>query len=55
VQIRTTTILGAGAVLDFDFNGIEKPTTSNITKICTEQKVQGWDVEEIDLIRQIYD
>ena len=55
MQIRTTTILGAGAVLDFDFNGIEKPTTSNITKICTEQKVQGWDVEEIDLIRQIYD
>lgn len=52
---RTTAILGAGTVLDFDFNGIEMPTTANITRICTEQKVQGLYVEEIDLIRQIYD
>lgn len=52
---RTIAILGAGAVLDFDFNGIEKPTTANITRICTEQKVQGLYVEEIDLIRQIYE
>lgn len=51
---RTTAILGAGAVLDFHFNGIEEPTTSNITRICTEQKVQGLDVEEIDLISCIY-
>ena len=55
MQIRTTTIIGAGAVLDFDFIDIEKPTTSNITKICTEQKVQDMDDGEIDLIRQIYD
>ena len=51
---RITAILGAGAVLDFDFSGIEIPTTSNITKICAEQKVQGLDIEEIDLIKQIY-
>lgn len=51
---RITAILGAGAVLDFDFSGIEIPTTSNITKICAEQKVPGLDIEEIDLIKQIY-
>ena len=51
---RITAILGAGAVLDFDFSGIEIPTTSNITKICAEQKVLGLDIEEIDLIKQIY-
>ena len=51
---RTTTILGAGAVLDFDFSEIEIPSTSNITRICIEQKIQGLDIEEIDLIKQIY-
>ncbi len=52
--IRTTTILGAGAVLDFDFCGIDIPTTSNITRICIEQRVQGYNLDEIDLIKQIY-
>lgn len=52
---RTTAILGAGTVLDFDFTGIEKPTTSNITKICKEQKIQDFNNEELYLIRHIYD
>lgn len=55
MQRRVTTILGAGAVLNFNFFGIEIPSTSNITKICTEQKVRGLNVPEIDLIKQIYD
>ena len=41
MQVRTTAILGAGAVLDFNFEGIEKPTTANITKICTELEIQA--------------
>lgn len=41
MQRRVTTILGAGAVLDFNFSNVEIPSTSNITKICTEQKNAG--------------
>ena len=52
---RTTSIVGAGAVLDFDFYNDEKPTTAYITDICKEQKIQGFDGEDIDLIKQIYD
>ena len=52
---RTTAVLGAGSVLDFDFTGIEKPTTANITKICTEQKIQDFNNEDLYLIRHIYD
>ena len=55
MQRRTTSILGAGAVLDFDFHGNERPTTDYITKICREQKIQGFDGGDIDLIVQIYD
>lgn len=55
MDIRTAAILGAGAVLDFDFTGIDIPTTTNITNICVEQKIQGLKVEELDLIRQIYE
>lgn len=51
---RTTTILGAGAVLDFDFNGLLKPTTENITKAVTEEKIQGYDEIESDLIKIVY-
>ena len=51
---RVTSILGAGAVLGFDFGGII-PTTDNITQEVVKQKIQGLDVEEPDLIRQIYD
>lgn len=52
---RTTVIIGAGAVLDFDFNGIIKPTTDNITKKVVEQKIQCLDEEESDIIKQIYE
>lgn len=47
---RTTVILGAGAVLDFNFSGITFPSTSNITEKIIDIKVQGLDVEQSDLI-----
>lgn len=37
---RTTVILGAGAVLDFDFSEITFPSTSNITDKIVDIKVQ---------------
>lgn len=52
---RTTAILGAGAVLDFDYNGIVKPTTDNITKEVIELKIQGYDEIDSELIKHIYD
>lgn len=55
MQVRTTAILGAGAVLDFNFEGIEKPTTANITKICTELEIQALESGNCKLIKQIYD
>lgn len=55
MERRTTAILGAGAILDFDFNGLLRPTTDNITKAVAEQKIQGFDVDESDLIKQVYD
>ena len=55
MQRRTISIIGAGAVLDFDFHGNERPTTDYITEICREQKIQGFDGGNIDLIEQIYD
>jgi len=47
---RTTVILGAGAVLDFDFSEITFPSTSNMTEKIIDIKVQGLDVEKSDLI-----
>ena len=47
---RTTVILGAGAVLDFNFSEITFPSTSNITEKIIDIKVQGLDVEQSDLI-----
>ena len=55
MERRTTAILGAGVILDFDFNGLLRPTTDNITKAVAEQKIQGFDVDELDLIKQVYD
>ncbi len=52
---RITAILGAGAVLDFDYNDLIRPTTNNITKAVVDQKIQGLDLKDSDLIRQIYD
>lgn len=51
---RTTAILGAGAVLDFNFSGLLKPTTFNITKAVVQQNIQGFDGGDSDLIKQIY-
>lgn len=52
---RTTTIIGAGAVLDFDFHGKSIPTTNNITKKLLDITVQGLDIDKINLIREVYD
>jgi hypothetical protein len=35
---RTTAILGAGTILDFDFDGLPKPTTQYITDKVVEEK-----------------
>ncbi|MBO6169069.1 MAG: SIR2 family protein [Bacteroidales bacterium] len=51
---RVTSVLGAGAVLDFDFRNIEAPTTSSITRQIIEQKIRGLDEEESGLIKHIY-
>lgn len=52
---RVTSVLGAGTVLGFDFNGLIIPTTANITQQVVAQKIQGLDEGESDLIKQIYD
>lgn len=55
MQRRTTSILGAGAVLDFDFDGLTKPTTNNITKAVVELKILDFEGSETNLIKEIYD
>ena len=52
---RVTSILGAGTVLDFDFEGETLPSTANITRKVVGQTIQGLDGEESDLIKQVYD
>lgn len=50
---RVTSIIGAGAVLGFNFDGFV-PTTDNITQEVVKQKIQGIDNEEYDLIEKVY-
>ncbi len=45
---------GAGAVLDFDFDGLPKPTTQYITDKVVEEKIQGYDEIDSELIKHIY-
>lgn len=52
---RITTIIGAGAVLDFDFQGKFIPTTNNITKELLRITVKDLDRDNVYLIREIYD
>ena len=51
---RTTAVIGAGAVLDFDFNGLPKPTTKFITEKIVGEKIQGYDDIDSELIKHIY-
>ena len=51
---RTVAILGAGAVLDFDYGGQPKPTTQFITEAVVEQKIHGYDEIDSDLIKRVY-
>ncbi len=51
---RITTILGAGAVLDFDFQGKTVPTTWNITNKLLDIKVQGLKDDQVNLITDVY-
>ena len=51
---RTTVIIGAGAVLDFDFEGIAFPSTSNITSIVSKLIVQGLDSSQSNIIPTIF-
>jgi len=52
---RTTAIIGAGVILDFDFNGMVTPSTRNITDDVVGLKIQGFALDELDLIKQVYD
>lgn len=53
---RTTVILGAGAVLDFDYSyeGAVCPSTPEITRIVREIKVHGLEEAESDIITTVY-
>lgn len=51
---RVIAILGAGTVLGFDYDGLIRPDTRNITQIVVEQRLKGLG-EESGLIKRIYD
>ncbi len=53
---RTIAIVGAGAVLDFDYSyeGAVCPSTLEITRIIREIKVQGLDGAESNIITAVY-
>lgn len=56
MQKRITTIIGAGAVLDFDFHYPNAfiPSTENITKAIKELTFKGYDKEQCDVINVVY-
>ena len=56
MQKRITTIVGAGAVLDFDFHYSNAfiPSTENITKAIKELTFKGYDKEKCDVINAVY-
>jgi hypothetical protein len=56
MQKRITTIVGAGAVLDFDFHYPNAfiPSTENITKAIKELTFKGYDKEQCDVINVVY-
>lgn len=51
---RTTVIIGAGAILDFNFDTITFPSTSNITNIISKLKIEGLYDKESNIISTIY-
>ena len=51
---RTTAVLGAGAVLDFDYNGLIYPTSAEITKEVVNLKIQDIDDKDLNLVEQVY-
>lgn len=56
MQKRITTIVGAGAVLDFDFHypNAFVPSTINITNAIKELTFEGYDKEQCHLISAVY-
>ena len=56
MQKRITTIVGAGAVLDFDFHYSNAfiPSSGNITKAIKELTFKGYDKEQCDVINAVY-
>lgn len=52
---RITAILGAGAVLDFDFGNLLRPSTQNITEAILNIEVQNVDGQKTKLIKDVYD
>ena len=56
MQKRITTIVGAGAILDFDFHYHNAfiPSSENITKAIKELTFKGYDKERCDVISAVY-
>lgn len=54
---RITVVVGAGAVLDFDFSyeGAVFPSCDNITQIVKDLTVDGLDVDRSKIIETVYD
>lgn len=52
---RITAILGAGAVLDFDFGDLLRPSTQNITEAILDIEVRNVNGQRTKLIKDVYD
>lgn len=52
---RITAILGAGAVLDFDFGNLLRPSTANITNAILDIEVQNVDGQKTKIIKDVHD
>lgn len=52
---RITTILGAGAVLDFDFGNLLRPSTQNITEAILDIEVMNYAGRATKLIKDVHD
>ena len=51
---RTTVIIGAGAVLDFNYDDITFPSTANITDTISKLEIEGLYYKESKVISTLY-
>lgn len=48
-------MLGAGAVLDFDFGNLLRPSTQNITEAILDIEVMNYEGRATKLIKDVHD